>query len=166
MFRLNRSEPHYTYPLLFDRIVDGFEALDASDHGLEERDGRGVTSLDYDNDGNIEVMTINYGQNVTVYDNVGTTGNSLQFAVEQGDRNRIALSVLITVRRPENSPSSSSSLAKAIFCRRNCWSTTSVSAMRRPLTSRLRSWIRTPRGLTCMSQHPRRNASPCEKMVA
>jgi hypothetical protein len=97
VLRLNRSDPHYTYPMLYERSGTSFTNLDASDHGLTEGDGRGIVAIDYDNDGDQELITNNYEANVTVYDNVGQTGNSLQFRVTGADGDSTAFGARVRV---------------------------------------------------------------------
>jgi hypothetical protein len=79
--RLDQDDPHYTYPMLFERDGDGFETLDASARGLREDDGRGLASLDYDRDGDRDVVVAPYDGRVTVYENVGANANSLAVRV-------------------------------------------------------------------------------------
>ncbi|MFB6150259.1 MAG: CRTAC1 family protein [Haloarculaceae archaeon] len=95
--RLNETDPKYTLPMIRERRGDEFVTLDASERGLEEANGRGMVALDYDHDGDIEVVTNNIDSNVTVYDNVGTTGNALQFRVATGPGNRTAVGATVTV---------------------------------------------------------------------
>lgn len=83
--RIYDDDPHYTYPMLWERTGERFRSLDASEHGLQEADGRGMVTLDYDRDGDLEAITNNIGGNVTVYDNVGRTGNAVQFDVLDAD---------------------------------------------------------------------------------
>lgn len=69
---------------------EDFRNLDAYEYGLRELDGQGMVAVDYDNNGSLEVLTNNYAQNVTVYDNQGKTGNSLQVLVKGGHERRTA----------------------------------------------------------------------------
>ncbi|MWG33465.1 CRTAC1 family protein [Halomarina oriensis] len=79
--RIDRDDPHYTYPMLFEREGDDFTNLDASAHNLTEHDGRGLATLDYDRDGDRDVIVAPYDGTVTVYENVGADGNSLSLRV-------------------------------------------------------------------------------------
>lgn len=83
--RIDRDDPHYTYPMLFERDGDRFQNRNASAHGLTEHDGRGLVAVDYDRDGDREVVVAPYDGEVTVYENVGETGNSLAFRVVNAD---------------------------------------------------------------------------------
>ncbi|MFC5973650.1 CRTAC1 family protein [Halomarina salina] len=79
--QIDRDDPHYTYPMLFERDGDGFQNRDASAHNLTEHDGRGLVSLDYDRDGDRDVVVAPYDGEVTVYENVGAAANSVEFRV-------------------------------------------------------------------------------------
>ncbi|WP_435361776.1 CRTAC1 family protein [Haloarchaeobius sp. DFWS5] len=79
--RIDRDDPHYTYPMLFEREGDAFENRDASARNLTEHDGRGLVTLDYDRDGDRDVVIAPYDGEVTVYENVGAAANSLAFRV-------------------------------------------------------------------------------------
>lgn len=88
--------------MLWEGSDDGFTSLDASDRGLNEDDSRWLVAVDYDNDGDREVITNNYLGNVTVYDNVGSTGNSLQFRVAN-DHGTTAIGAVIRVEKADKS---------------------------------------------------------------
>ncbi|WP_267643152.1 CRTAC1 family protein [Haloarchaeobius amylolyticus] len=79
--RIDREDPHYTYPMLFERDGNGFENLDASAHGLGEQDGRGLVTLDYDRDGDRDIVVAPYDGRVRLYENVGAAANSIAFRV-------------------------------------------------------------------------------------
>lgn len=79
--RINRSDPHYTYPMLFERTHRGFESLDAAAHNLTELDGRGLATLDYDRDGDRDVIVAPYDGRITVYENTGAEANSIAVRV-------------------------------------------------------------------------------------
>ncbi|WP_435320764.1 CRTAC1 family protein [Haloarchaeobius sp. TZWSO28] len=79
--RLDRENPHYTYPMLFEREGDAFENLDASERNLGEQDGRGLVTLDYDRDGDRDVVVAPYDGDVKLYENVGADANSIEFRV-------------------------------------------------------------------------------------
>jgi hypothetical protein len=98
--RLDREDPHYTYPMLFERDGDGFRNLDASERNLTEHDGRGLVSLDYDRDGDRDVSVAPYDGEVTVYENVGADGNSVAVRAVDG-RGSTAYGAEITVSTPD-----------------------------------------------------------------
>ncbi|SFL43950.1 Repeat domain-containing protein [Halogranum rubrum] len=81
--QINPDDPHYTYPMLFEREGESFESLDASERNLTEHDGRGLVTLDYDRDGDRDVIVAPYDGTVTVYENVGVgaDANSIAFRV-------------------------------------------------------------------------------------
>ncbi|ESP87122.1 CRTAC1 family protein [Candidatus Halobonum tyrrellensis] len=79
--RIDQDDPHYTHPMLFERDGETFENLDASARNLSEHDGRGLVTFDYDRDGDRDVVIAPYDGNVTVYENVGATANSVAFRV-------------------------------------------------------------------------------------
>ena len=76
------DDPVYTYPMVWERGGDSFERINGSELGLNEDDSRGLITVDYDNDGTLEVISANYASNFTVYDNtVSSDTNSLEFEV-------------------------------------------------------------------------------------
>ncbi|WP_435345909.1 CRTAC1 family protein [Haloarchaeobius sp. HRN-SO-5] len=79
--RIDRDDPHYTYPMLFERDGARFRTLDASARNLSEHDGRGLVTLDYDRDGDRDVVVAPYDGDVRLYENVGATANSIAFRV-------------------------------------------------------------------------------------
>ncbi|MFC7203178.1 CRTAC1 family protein [Haloferax namakaokahaiae] len=79
--RIDPDDPHYTYPMLFEREGEEFRNLDASARNLTEHDGRGLVTLDYDRDGDRDVVVAPYDGRVTVYENVGADANSIAFRV-------------------------------------------------------------------------------------
>jgi len=66
---LNQSDPVYTMPMVWERDGDNFTRLDASDRGLREQDGRGMATLDYDHDGDQDVIIADYHGPYAVYEN-------------------------------------------------------------------------------------------------
>ena len=77
----------YTYPMVFQRTGDNFTQLDASEIGLKEDDGRGMISVDYDRDGQMEVISANYVEQYSVYDNTAnaTDTNAIEFLAVDGN---------------------------------------------------------------------------------
>ena len=98
VFRMNTDDPHYTYPMLWEREGEGFENLDAGERGLKEVDGRGLVTLDFDNDGDQDVITATYGGRFKIYENtVGHDTDRLQFrAVDE--HGATALGATVTVQ--------------------------------------------------------------------
>ena len=66
---LNQSDPVFTLPMVWERGADNFTRLDASDRGLAEQDGRGMVTVDYDRDGDRDVIIANYHGPYAVYEN-------------------------------------------------------------------------------------------------
>jgi len=66
---LNESHPVYTLPMVWERDGDNFTRLDAADRGLAEQDGRGMATLDYDHDGDQDVIVADYHGPYAVYEN-------------------------------------------------------------------------------------------------
>jgi len=98
--RIDKDEPHFTYPMVFERTGDNFTNRDASARGFNETDGRGLATLDYDRDGDRDVVVAPYDGTITVYENVGAEANSLHFrAVE--DSGGTALGATVTVSTDE-----------------------------------------------------------------
>jgi len=78
--QIDPADPHYTYPMLFERVNDSrFQNRDASAYNLTEHDGRGLATLDYDRDGDRDVIVAPYDGEVTVYENTGAAANSIAF---------------------------------------------------------------------------------------
>jgi|AntRauTorckE6833_2_1112554.scaffolds.fasta_scaffold02526_4 hypothetical protein len=83
--RIDRDDPHYTYPMLFERDGDAFRNLDASDRGLGEHDGRGLATLDFDRDGDRDVVIAPSDGELALYENVGAAANSVAVRVVDDD---------------------------------------------------------------------------------
>ncbi|WP_284007048.1 CRTAC1 family protein [Haloarcula pelagica] len=98
--RVDRTDPVYTYPMVFQSTPSGEEAftrVNKTDNGMRETDGRGLATLDYDRDGAQELVVATYDDPFVVYDN-GAAGarNSLQFrAVDE--HGATALGAVVTV---------------------------------------------------------------------
>ncbi|WP_225334867.1 CRTAC1 family protein [Halomicrobium urmianum] len=84
---IDREDPHYTYPMLWEREGGNFTTLDASERGLAQDNGRGMVTLDYDRDGDQDVISANYDGNYTLYENTVNTSetSSLQVRVVDDD---------------------------------------------------------------------------------
>ncbi|WP_135365613.1 CRTAC1 family protein [Halosimplex halophilum] len=66
---LNQSDPVFTLPMVWERGGDNFTRLDASERGLREQDGRGMVTVDYDRDGDRDVIIADYHGPYAVYEN-------------------------------------------------------------------------------------------------
>ncbi|MFB6136212.1 MAG: CRTAC1 family protein [Halobacteriaceae archaeon] len=84
VFRVNASEPVYTFPMVWRRDGDRFVRLDASRLGFDETNGRGATVLDYDRDGDLDVAVAVHGGRFRLYENRGCGGRALAVDVAGG----------------------------------------------------------------------------------
>ncbi|MFC6954229.1 CRTAC1 family protein [Halorubellus litoreus] len=96
VLRIDPEDPRYTYAMLWEREGSSFRSRDASERGVAERNGRGMVSIDYDNDGDRDVVAATYGGPVTVYENTVAGGNSVAFEVVDDD-GATALGAVVTV---------------------------------------------------------------------
>ncbi|KAB1197833.1 MULTISPECIES: CRTAC1 family protein [Haloferax] len=97
--RIDRDDPVYTYPMVFQQRGDGFTRVNATTHGMHETDGRGLATLDFDHDGEQELVVATYDDSFVVYDNEVDTADhgSLQLRVVDED-GATALGSVVTVR--------------------------------------------------------------------
>jgi hypothetical protein len=82
---MNDSDPstYYAYPALFERGPERFHYRNASVAGLNPTDGRGMTHLDYDRDGDQDLVVAPWSsENYMLYENRNDDGGYLQVAVE------------------------------------------------------------------------------------
>ncbi|MBX0325134.1 CRTAC1 family protein [Halomicroarcula sp. F13] len=101
VIRVNQSDPVYTYPMVFQSTRGsgdpGFTRVNKTQNGMEETDGRGLATLDYDHDGAQELVVATYDDPFVVYDNAGTAErNSLQFRTVD-ENGATALGAVVTV---------------------------------------------------------------------
>jgi hypothetical protein len=88
---LDPDNPVYTRPMLFERGADEFERLNASTRGLGVHDGRGMATLDYDNDGDQDFVVASYHGAFAVYENRagqgdgGAPDSAVQFRIVDGE---------------------------------------------------------------------------------
>jgi hypothetical protein len=83
---IDPEDPFYTYPMLWERENGNFTQLDAAERGFAEDDGRGMVTVDYDRDGDRDVVMAVYGGEFSVYENtVNRSTTSLQVRVVDGD---------------------------------------------------------------------------------
>jgi hypothetical protein len=69
VIRIDEENPVFTYPMLFEREGDSFERRDASEMGFAEVDGRGVAQLDFDRDGDQDLLVSTYNGAFKLYEN-------------------------------------------------------------------------------------------------
>jgi len=85
--RLVPGDPTWTYPMVWRGQADNtsLARVSPSTHGMDEHDGRGLATLDYDHDGDRDVVIATYAGPVVLYENTVESGNSLQFEVVDGN---------------------------------------------------------------------------------
>ncbi|MFB6143650.1 MAG: CRTAC1 family protein [Halorientalis sp.] len=98
----------YRYPLVRERRGDRFVPVDPPDLGFTVTNGRGLAHLDFDRDGDADLLVAdtgsNYvsstgtsrGENYVLYENVGATGNAIQVALRAPDRPVLGATVTVT----------------------------------------------------------------------
>ncbi|WP_440988355.1 CRTAC1 family protein [Haloarchaeobius baliensis] len=79
--RIDSDDPHYTLPMVYEREGDAFRTLDASERGFREHDGRGLVTLDYDRDGDLDVVVAPSDGELALYENTGAAANSVAVRV-------------------------------------------------------------------------------------
>ncbi len=79
--RINKSNPEYTLPMVFERTGDRFTNRDAATLNFSEHDGRGLAALDYDRDGDQDLVVAPYDGRIRTYENTVTGGHSIGFRV-------------------------------------------------------------------------------------
>lgn len=74
-----------TYPAMWERTGDSFERLNSSERGLVPANGRGLAVLDFDRDGDQDIVVADTEGSFKVYENVGAAGNWIQVDVRAED---------------------------------------------------------------------------------
>lgn len=101
LIRLDDEDPHFTYPMVWLRGPDGFENLDTSERGFLETDGRGAVELDYDRDGDMDLIISTYDDAFKIYENNADTladSNSLQLdIVDEAGSPGLGATVAVTI---------------------------------------------------------------------
>lgn len=69
LVRLNEADPHYTFPMIWREDGNGFEKLDAAELGFEETNDRGVARIDFDRDGDLDLLIATYDGELKLYEN-------------------------------------------------------------------------------------------------
>ena len=82
------DSPKWTCPMVWRNQADNatFARVDPSTHGIADHDARGMATLDYDNDGDRDIVIATYHGPLVLYENTVDDSNSVQFEVvnEQG----------------------------------------------------------------------------------
>lgn len=74
-----------TPPAMWERTGDSFERVNASERGLVPANGRGLAVLDFDRDGDQDIVVADTEGSFKVYENVGAGGNWIQVDVRTSD---------------------------------------------------------------------------------
>jgi len=92
-----RTETVRTYPRVWSGENRTFRPLNASEVGLKPSDGRGMAALDFDRDGDRDLVVADPGGRFKLYENRGASGGWVQISVRGTDRVP-ALGADVTVR--------------------------------------------------------------------
>jgi len=91
--------PSLQYPAVWERNRGTFEAQNGSDVGFNAINGRGVASLDFDRDGDLDLVTTTWsGGRYRLYENRGSEGKSVEVRVRpNGSGTVVGTEVFVTV---------------------------------------------------------------------
>lgn len=90
------SDPVHTRPAVWEHTADGFVRRNASNLGFEHSNGRGVTVLDYDTDGDLDIVIADINGEFKLYQNIGARDGGFVVVVGTGP-NTPALGTVIRV---------------------------------------------------------------------
>jgi hypothetical protein len=101
VLRIDEEDPIFTYPMVFERDGDSFERRDASEMGFSEANGRGIAQLDFDRDGDQDLLVSTYDGSFELYANTADSledRHSLQLRVvaANGETTAIGAEVAVT----------------------------------------------------------------------
>jgi len=101
VLRIDEEDPTFTYPMVFERDGDSFERRDASEMGFSEANGRGIAQLDFDRDGDQDLLVSTYDGSFELYANTADSledRHSLQLRVvaANGETTAIGAEVAVT----------------------------------------------------------------------
>jgi len=94
--KVNYDDPKWTVPQVWQRNETGFARVNKSVHGMKHHDSRGMTTLDYDNDGDRDIVLTTYEGPTVLYENTADAGNAVQFEVVD-ENGATALGANVTV---------------------------------------------------------------------
>ncbi|GAB3691428.1 CRTAC1 family protein [Salinarchaeum chitinilyticum] len=81
----DEENPIYDLPMVWLQQDGQFYRQDAGEIGLKSADGRGMSRIDYDLDGSLDLAVATYDDEYLFYENQAEQGNSLQVVVDGGD---------------------------------------------------------------------------------
>jgi len=89
--RFGGGHPTFVRPMLFAQHGGEFRRVNASAVGLQEGDDRGVSAIDFDRSGSMDVAVSANLERYRLYRNAAEQGESLQVVVEAGDLDHTAI---------------------------------------------------------------------------
>jgi len=85
-----------TPPALWTRVGEGnFTRVNASDAGFLPSNGRGLATLDFDGDGNLDVLVADTSGRFKLYENRNDEGNRLRVRLRGGERTVLGTTVVV-----------------------------------------------------------------------
>ena len=91
------SRLELTHPRVWERNGDTFEVADPEAHGFEPMSGRGIAVLDYNRNGQQDLVVSSLDGDFRLYENQGNTNNWLQLSVRDSE-GAYALGSKVTVQ--------------------------------------------------------------------
>ncbi|MFB6135211.1 MAG: CRTAC1 family protein [Halobacteriaceae archaeon] len=96
-FGTSEYPARYRYPAVWERRGDRFVRRDGGDLGLEPADGRGLATLDFDRDGDLDVLVAEWGDGgFHLYRTAAGSGHWLEVDV-RGDADHLAVGARVAV---------------------------------------------------------------------
>lgn len=110
--------PVHTRPAFYERTDEEFVRRDAERIGFERSDGRGLALLDYDTDGDRDVLVVDIDGRVKLYENTRRDGESLVVAVENGPE-ATAFGAVVEITTADGRTDERTKTARANFLSQN-----------------------------------------------